>query len=129
MRHAATNDPKTVLVVDDSPENIHLLQGILRPSYRVKAATNGERALQIARKEPPPDLVILDVMMPGMDGHEVCRRLKNNPPTAAIPVIFVTGVLDDSERERGLSLGALAYLEKPIDSEGLLERVAELLQR
>lgn len=118
---------KTILIVDDAPANIDLLKGLLHARYRIKAATSGEKALAIAAKSPPPDLILLDVMMPDLDGHETCRRLKADPVTAHIPVFFVTGRLDEAERETGLALGALDYLLKPIDPSRLLERVAAVL--
>lgn len=118
------SDPKTILVVDDTPDNIHLLRGVLHPRYKVKAATSGGKALKIAQKPPPPDLILLDVMMPEMDGQEVCRRLKADPVTAAIPVLFVTGRTDDGERAEGVRLGAVDYITKPIDPADLMMRVA-----
>jgi CheY-like chemotaxis protein len=116
-------------VVDDTPTNIHLLRGILHQQYKVKAATSGDKALKIAQKAPVPDLILLDVMMPEMDGHEVCRRLKADPATAAIPVLFVTGQADDAERAECLALGAVGCLSKPIEASLLLERVASALQK
>jgi putative two-component system response regulator len=110
----AESPQPTILLVDDTPDNIDVLSGVLRPTYKVKAALNGERALAIAAAEPPPDMILLDVMMPGMDGHEVCRRLKANPISANIPVIFVTAMSDELDEERGLSLGAVDYVTKPI---------------
>lgn len=112
-----------VLVVDDTPANIHLLSGILKGRYKVKAATSGAKALQIARKAPPPDMILLDVMMPEMDGYEVCRRLKEDPQTSGIPVIFVSGNLDGAEREKGLELEAADYVGKPVDPERLLASI------
>jgi CheY-like chemotaxis protein len=106
---------KTVLVVDDTPANIQLLSGLLRDRYKVKVATSGEKALKIAATDPPPGLILLDVMMPEMDGLEVCRRLKSDPTTEAIPVVFVTGKDDAAERREGLALGAVDYLAKPVD--------------
>jgi len=106
---------KTVLVVDDAPANLQLVSGLLRGRYKVKVATSGEKALRIAAAEPAPDLILLDVMMPEMDGHEVCRRLKADPATQAIPVVFLTATIDDAERARGLELGAADYLAKPVD--------------
>jgi two-component system sensor histidine kinase/response regulator len=110
-----TDDRRTVLVVDDIPDDIAILEGILRESYQVKAATDGERALQIARGDPPPDLIILDIMMEGMDGLEVCRRLKADPKTAKIPVIFVTAKDEDSDESKGFAVGAADYVVKPIN--------------
>ena len=108
-------EKKVVLVVDDTPTNIQLVSGILRGEYKVKAATSGERALAIATASPSPDAIVLDVMMPGMDGYEVCRRLRDDPATARIPVIFLSGNTDDAEREKGLALGAVDYVSKPVD--------------
>lgn len=104
----------TILVVDDTPGNIDVLSGVLRGRYKVKAALTGARALAIAAAEPQPDLVLLDVMMPEMDGYEVLRRLQGDPRTAAIPVIFVTALCDESDEYRGLELGAVDYITKPI---------------
>jgi len=116
-----TETPKqVVLVVDDAPENIQVLSAILKPSYKVKAATSGERALKIARSDKPPDLILLDIMMPEMDGYEVCRQLKADEKTRTIPVIFVTGMSDDAEQQKGLALGAAAYLTKPVDPDEVL---------
>jgi putative two-component system response regulator len=112
-----------VLVVDDAPVNIHLLSATLKGSYRVKAATSGQKALQIAQRDPPPDIILLDVMMPEMDGYEVCKRLKQDSKTCAIPVIFLSGHIDDSERQKGLKLGAVDYLSKPADPQDLLHRI------
>ena len=83
----------TILIVDDTPTNISVLMEILRGDYRVLAAVNGEQALKIARGDPPPDLILLDVMMPGMSGHEVCQRLKAESSTRKIPVTKMTGIL------------------------------------
>jgi len=108
-------DKRTVLVVDDAPENIDLLVGLLKEQYTVKAARNGRLALMIARSPRPPDLVLLDIMMPEMDGFEVCRQLKGDPATAAIPVIFLSGEIGTEERRRGSALGAADYLTKPVE--------------
>lgn len=104
----------TLLVVDDIPENIDVLVATLRDEYSIKVALNGLRALDIAQKSPKPDLILLDVMMPDMDGYEVCRRLKANPSTANIPVIFVTAKHDVADEERGFAIGAADYIVKPI---------------
>ncbi len=118
---------KTILVVDDSPDNIQLLSGVLKQHYKVKAATRGDRALKIAQKTPPPDLLLLDVVMPEMDGYEVCRQLKSNPQTMNIPVIFISGNISAEEQQKGLDLGAKAYMGKPVDSSKLLEIIERLL--
>lgn len=104
----------TVLVVDDTPENLSLMSDLLREHYRVKVATNGERALRIAGAAEAPDLIMLDVMMPEMDGYEVCRRLKADENTKNIPVIFLTARTDPEDEKIGLELGAVDYITKPI---------------
>ena len=105
---------QTVLVVDDVPENIELVDGILTPTYRIKAALNGRSALRIAHSDDPPDIILLDIMMPDMDGYEVCRRLKANADTEKIPVIFVTARGEISDEARGFQVGAVDYITKPI---------------
>lgn len=104
----------TVLVVDDSPENIELLSRVLGQEYRIKVATSGDKALQIVYSDEPPDLILLDIMMPDLSGHEVCRRLKANPDRRRIPVIFVTAMSTIEDEALGLSLGAVDYITKPI---------------
>ncbi len=104
----------TILVVDDTAENIDVLRGVLRRMYRVKVATNGERAIEMASSSTPPDLILLDVMMPGMDGYEVCSILKNDPKTAKIPIIFVTAMSEADDEVKGFDLGAVDYITKPI---------------
>ena len=120
-------DKKIILVVDDAADNIQLLSGILKAHYKVKAATNGEKALAIAQKTPAPDLILLDVLMPEMDGFDVCQHLKENAQTAGIPVIFVSGNVSDEDRTRGEALGAAGFVGKPIDSTQLLEMINALL--
>ncbi|HEY0844629.1 MAG TPA: two-component system response regulator [Noviherbaspirillum sp.] len=117
----------TVLLVDDTPDNIALLSALLKDKYKVKIATNGVKALQIATVPPYPDLILLDVMMPEMDGHEACRRLKASPDTAEIPVIFLTAKIQPEDEEFGLSLGAVDYITKPISPPIVLARVATQL--
>ncbi len=114
---------RTILAVDDAPENLQLINSLLRDRYRVKPAPDGKRALAIACSGAPPDLILLDVMMPGMDGFEVCRRLHQDPRTRQIPVIFLTAK-DDAEHEvQGLETGAVDYLSKPIVPSLLKARV------
>jgi adenylate cyclase len=113
----------TVLVVDDTPANVQLLGDLLGAEYRTKAATSGERALRIAQSESPPDLILLDVMMPGMSGHDVCRQLKADPRTAGIPVIFITAMNEVEDETRGLALGAVDYISKPISAPIVMARV------
>jgi len=106
------NDKPSILIVDDTPTNIQVLAENLRADYRLKVATSGQAALDIVRSAKP-DLILLDVMMAGMDGYEVCRRLKANPDTQGIPVIFVTARNDAQDEEQGLKLGAMDYIAKP----------------
>ena len=110
------DDPekRTILAVDDAPENIDIIKGILVPEYIVKAAINGKMALKIAQSQRP-NLILLDVMMPEMDGFEVCRQLKDNPITRDIPVIFLTGKAEPESKAKGLELGAVAFVMKPAD--------------
>jgi len=116
-------DPKqTILAVDDTPENLDILKGILTPGYAVKAAINGKIALKIATQQAP-DLILLDIMMPEMDGYEVCKQLKANPTTAKIPIIFVTAMNDTLDEKRGFSVGAVDYITKPVQPEIVQARV------
>lgn len=103
-----------VLVVDDTPDNIDVLTGVLSDDYKVQAALSGRIALKIAMGAKPPDLILLDVMMPEMDGYEVCKRLKREPHTTKIPIIFVTAKSDVEDEEYGFKLGAVDYITKPI---------------
>ncbi len=113
----------TILVVDDLPENIDLLAEILLPYYRVRVANGGARALEAAKSDPRPDLILLDVMMPEMDGHEVLRLLRSDTRTSNIPVIFVTALDSDVEEASGLDLGAADYISKPVRPPVVLARV------
>ncbi|KOO16204.1 chemotaxis protein CheY [Vibrio xuii] len=108
------NDKPVVLVVDDIPDNIHTLSGVLSDDYRIKAATNGAKAIQIANSKPQPHLILLDIMMPEMDGYEVCSQLKSNPMTADIPIIFVTAKAEVVDEQKGFEMGAVDYITKPI---------------
>ena len=112
-----------ILVVDDISSNIDIIVGILKSSYKIHAATNGKKALKIAATMPLPDLILLDIMMPEMDGMEVCRQLKNNPMTMDIPVIFLTAKTDAKTAVEGFSLGAVDYIIKPVNPELLKARV------
>ena len=109
-------DRQTVLVVDDEPVNIRLLQILLEQDYRVLAATNGHKALEIVSSESQPDLILLDVMMPELDGYSVLEELKRNPKTTDITVIFVTAKLTEEDENKGLALGAIDYISKPVNS-------------
>ncbi len=114
---------KTVLLVDDSPDNLVLMNDLLKDLYKVKVANSGEKALRIATTGQPPDVVLLDVMMPEMDGYEVCRRLKANPSTRNIPIIFLTAKSEVEDEKLGLDLGAVDYITKPISPAITLARV------
>ncbi len=106
-------DKRTLLIVDDTAENIDVLRSILADDYQIKAAINGEKAIDIALKQPL-DLILLDVMMPGIDGYQVCKQLQNHPSTRHIPIIFVTAKNSDDDEEYGLSIGAVDYITKPV---------------
>ena len=118
----------TILIVDDLPENLAVLNDLLQPAYRVRVATSGEKALQLAVTSPMPDLILLDVMMPGMDGYEVLSRLHADPHTRDIPVIFVTGMASTEAEMRGLEIGAADYITKPIVPLIVLARVRTQLE-
>ena len=113
----------TILVVDDTPDNLSLMTGLLKDDYKVKAATNGDKALKISQSDAPPDLILLDIMMPEMDGYEVCRRLKADAATREIPVIFLTAKTGVDDEKLGLELGAVDYITKPISPPIVLARV------
>lgn len=121
-------DKQTVLVVDDTPDNLSLMSGLLKDLYKVKIANNGERALKIAVTGTPPDIILLDIMMPVMDGYETCRRLKANPETRDIPVIFLTARTEIEDEMRGFELGAVDYITKPISPPVVLARIKTHLQ-
>jgi len=114
---------QTILVADDTPENIDLLSALLRQDYRVKVATSGEKALAIVNSAEPPDLILLDIMMPGMNGYDVCRRIKANPDRRGIPVIFVTAMTSIEDERLGLEIGAVDYITKPISPPIVAARV------
>ena len=122
-RVQTTGDKPTILVVDDTPENIDVLRGVLAPHYRIKVAINGEQALKVAGNGTPPDLILLDVMMPGMDGFEVCRRLKAEPRIAGVPVIFVTALNEACDEVQGFEAGGVDYISKPVTPAVVLARV------
>jgi adenylate cyclase len=119
----AGNGRKLVLIVDDTPTNVAVVSGVLKDSFRTKVATNGEKALAIATGSERPDLILLDVMMPGMDGYEVCRKLKDNPATRDIPIIFLTAKTDEVDEEKGFDVGAVDYIHKPFSGPIVLARV------
>lgn len=117
-----------VLAVDDTPENLDVVKGLLSSRFVVKAAVNGMMALKIAEKKPP-DLILLDIRMPQMDGFEVCRRLKANDTTASIPVIFLTGESDAAIVTDALEVGAADFVTKPIDPGILLSKIDACLNQ
>lgn len=119
---------ETILVVDDTPDNLSLISELLQDTYTVRVANHGEKALKIAASENPPDLILLDIMMPGMDGYEVCRLLKNNPKTRDLPVIFLTAKSEVEDEKRGFDLGAVDYITKPISPPLVMARVKTHLQ-
>jgi diguanylate cyclase (GGDEF)-like protein len=104
---------QTILIVDDAKSNIDILAELLKSDYKIRAATNGQKALDIAFSENPPDLILLDILMPGIDGYEVCRRLKNSAQTKSIPVIFITGKVSEDDEIVGFTIGAVDYITKP----------------
>jgi DNA-binding response OmpR family regulator len=116
-------DRKTILIVDDTPDNLSLLSSLLKSVYKTKIATNGQKALAIASSDNPPDLVLLDIMMPEIDGYEVCRRLKAGETTRDIPIIFLTAMSQAEDEQKGLEIGAVDYITKPINPSLLLARV------
>lgn len=117
-----------ILIVDDVAENIQVLLSTLKEEYAILVATNGEKALELAFKEPQPDIILLDIMMPGMDGYEVCERLKADDKTKDIPVIFVTALLESDDEAKGLALGAVDYITKPINPKLVKARVFNHLE-
>jgi serine phosphatase RsbU (regulator of sigma subunit) len=114
---------KTILVVDDAPANIRVVNEILHNSYKVRIATNGAKALEMASAPPTPDLILLDIVMPGIDGYEVCARLKANPVTQDIPVIFLTGQTESTDETKGFEVGAVDYIHKPFSPAVVAARV------
>jgi adenylate cyclase len=115
---------KLILVVDDTPTNIAMISALMKEDgHRTKIATNGEKALEIAGSGELPDLILLDVMMPGIDGYQVCERLKANPATSGVPVIFLTGKTDAADEQRGFAVGAVDYIHKPFSAPLVRARV------
>ena len=118
----------TVLVVDDTPDNLMLMTDLLKDRYRVKAANSGEAALRVLQSNPLPDLILLDIMMPGLSGHEVARQLQQDPRTRQIPIIFLTALASMENEIQGLELGAVDYITKPISPPLVLARVQTQLK-
>jgi putative two-component system response regulator len=119
---------KTILVVDDTPDNLSLMAGLLKDEYRVKLANSGEKGLAAVRGPSPPDLILLDIMMPGMSGYEVCEQLKADPATQRIPIIFLTAMNATEDEKKGLDLGAADYITKPISPPIVMARVKTQLE-
>ena len=116
-------EKQSILIVDDTPDNLTLMTGLLKDAYRTRVANNGERALKLAATLPYPDLILLDIMMPGIDGYEVCRRLKADRSTADIPVIFLTAKTEIEDEQKGFDVGCVDYITKPISPPIVLARV------
>lgn len=119
---------QVVLIVDDVPENLQLLVRMLRPEFRISVATNGKKALEIARSDQPPDLILLDIMMPEMDGYEVCRQLKAHAGTKDIPIIFLTARDDADAETKGFEMGAVDYIKKPFSMPIVKSRIRTHLE-
>jgi putative two-component system response regulator len=118
----------SILMVDDTLDNLTLMAGLLKHRYKVRIANSGAKALAMVRGESPPDLILLDIMMPVMSGHEVCQQLKADPATRHIPIIFLTALTTTEEEKKGLELGAVDFITKPVNPPILLARVATQLQ-
>jgi C4-dicarboxylate-specific signal transduction histidine kinase len=118
-----TTNKATILVVDDTPDNLTIMSNLLEDKYTVKVANRGEKGLKIARSDSPPDLILLDIMMPEMDGYEVCKLLKADPKTADIPIIFLTAKNEADDEISGFTLGAVDYITKPIQADVTLARI------
>jgi putative two-component system response regulator len=118
---------KTILCVDDVPQNLELLGSLLEGRYRIKVAISGERALKILANGDLPDLILLDVVMPGLSGWDVCGIIKEDPRLAGIPVVFLTGKTDPEDLQAGIRLGAVASISKPVLPETLLAMVEKCL--
>lgn len=122
------NDQQRILIVDDVAENIQILLSTLKDDFMILVATNGKKAIEISKNEPQPDIVLLDIMMPEMDGYEVCKRLKSDELTKDIPIIFVTALNESDNEEKGLKLGAVDYITKPINPGLVKARVSNHLE-
>ncbi|MBM4200670.1 MAG: response regulator, partial [Gammaproteobacteria bacterium] len=121
-------DAPLILIVDDQPDALLMLEMILGDDYGIVAAGSGPEALALLERDPTPELILLDVMMPGMDGFEVCTALKSWPPTSSIPVIFLTACNRPEDEEYGLSVGGVDFIQKPFSAPGLLARVRNQLR-
>ena len=124
----AERERATILVVDDTPDNLHLLTALFKDEFKVKIAHNGAKALDICQADIPPDLILLDVMMPGLDGFEVATQLRAHPQSGHLPIIFVTALNDDASRLKGMQLGAVDFVTKPVDPDMLRLRVRNFMR-
>lgn len=123
-----TDQPETILAVDDTPENLDILVGFLQDQYQIRVAASGERALKMIARGTPPDLILLDIMMPEMSGFEVCRKLKADPGLREIPVIFISALTDASDKIDAFATGGVDYVTKPFHPEEVEARVATHLE-
>jgi serine phosphatase RsbU (regulator of sigma subunit) len=123
MMTTQSAEKPTVLVVDDTPDNLTLISGLLKDQYKIKVANSGQRALKIVESENPPDLVLLDIMMPEMDGYEVLGRIKSNENASDVPVIFLTAKIETNDKVKGFEAGAVDYISKPFQAEEVIARV------
>ena len=123
-----TAGSKSVLIVDDENMNMFALTHMLRPEYTVYAAKNGQSAIRIAKKQLP-DVILLDILMPDMDGYEVLSLLKSDEETRKIPVIFVTGLINPEDEKKGLEMGAADYISKPFDAENVRMKVQNQIEK
>ena len=123
MEENDLTEKATILLVDDMPDDLALMSSLLKGIYKVIVADNGEKGLKVAASDSPPDLILLDIMMHGMDGYEVCWRLKHDQKTLNIPVIFLTGKTDSVDEKKGLDLGAADFISKPINAEIFMARI------
>jgi putative two-component system response regulator len=119
---------QTILVVDDTLDNLTLMSGLLKDFYKVRIANSGEKALKAVQGDNPPDLILLDIMMPGLSGYDVCKILKDDPATRSIPIIFLTAMTATEDEKKGLEMGAADFITKPINPPIVLARVAGQLQ-
>jgi len=118
------DEKNTILIVDDTPDNLSVLSGLLKNLYKTKIATNGQKALKIVFSDNPPDLILLDIMMPDMDGYEVCRKIKSTKKTKDIPIIFITAKTETQDIVKGFEVGGIDYITKPFNPPELFARVA-----
>jgi len=119
---------QTVLIVDDMPTNLAMLGSALHNDYTVRVATNGKEAISIAKSDTPPDIILLDIMMPDMSGYDVCIELKKKSPEKDIPIIIITAIDDEKDEEYGLSIGAIDFVTKPFSVPVLKARIKNHLE-